>query len=170
MTWTPAPKPATGGTYRFGTEEVLRLRTERDGSTVIEGVEDLQADSVTRYDPPEPFLLNGVFPGETRQTRMLVKVFSRQDPKTVTHQGELQVTHDYLGAFRLSVPAGTFDSLVTKSIIKGTVGPATIEDVQYRFFAPQVGLIATIENRQVSALLVYHSHSATARVLSQAAR
>jgi hypothetical protein len=165
--WIPAPTNPSMGRYQFGHDEVLLLRTERDGSMTIEGVEDIQAQSITRYDPPEPFLLRGLSPGDSSQARMSVKVFSSQDPKEITHQGELQVAYEYLGAFRLSLPAGTFDALVTKSTFIGKVGPAKIQDIQYRFFAPHVGLVATIENRQVSALLVYQSNTSITKVLSQ---
>lgn len=165
--WVPPVTNPFMGRYQFGHEEVLLLRTERDGSMTIEGVEDIQAKSITRYDPPEPFLLTGLSPGDSRQTRMSVKVFSLQDPQEITHQGELQVAHEYLGAFRLSVPAGNFDTLVTKSTFSGKVGPAKIEDVQYRFFARHVGLVATIENRHVSALLLYQSSTSITKVLSQ---
>jgi len=165
--WKPAPANPTSGRYQFGHEEVILLRTQKDGSRVIEGVEDIQAESVTRYDPPEPFLIKGLAPGEHQQTRMSVKVFSSQDPKEVPHQGELQVTYEYLGAYRLSVPAGTFDTVLTKSTFSGKVGPAKVEDIQYRFFAQKAGLVATVENRQVSALLVYQSNKSIAKVLSQ---
>ena len=165
--WTPAKAKGLSGRYQFGQEEVILLRTDKKGSLVIEGVEDIQAESVTRYDPPEPFLLQGLAPGEHQQTRMSIKVFSAQDPKEVTHQGELHVTYEYLGACRLTVPAGSFDTAVTKSTFSGKVGPAKIEDIQYRFFAQKVGLVATIENRQVSALLVYQSNKSVAKVLGQ---
>lgn len=165
--WTPAKANGPSGRYQFGQEEVILLRTDKEGSLVIEGVEDTQAESVTRYDPPEPFLVKGLAPGEHQQTQMSVKVFSAQDPKEVTHQGELQVTYEYLGAYRLTVPAGSYDTAITKSTFSGKVGPAKIEDIQYRFFAQKVGLVATIENRQVSALLVYQSNKFIAKVLSQ---
>lgn len=170
VAWIPTPANPSMGRYQFGQEEVLLLGTETDGSRVIEGVEDMQAKSVTRYDPPEPFLLKGLSLGDSRQIRMSVKVFSSNGAKEITHKGELQVSHEYLGAYRLSVPAGTFDTLVTKSTFKGTIGPAKVEDIQYRFFARHQGLVATIENRQVSALLVYHSNTAITKVLSQSSR
>lgn len=165
--WSPAKAAGSSGRYQFGQEEVILLQTDKEGSLVIEGVEDIQAESVTRYEPPEPFLLKWMAPGEHQQTQMAVKVFSLQDPKEVTHQGELHVTYEYLGAYRLTVPAGSFDTFLTKSTFSGKVGPAKIEDIQYRFFAEKVGLVATIENRQVSALLVYQSNKSVAKVLGQ---
>jgi hypothetical protein len=157
--WTPTTANPISGRYQFGDEEVILLRTEEDNSLVIEGVEDIQAESVTRYDPPEPFLLKGLAPGEQRKANMFVKVLSSQDPK--------EVTFEYLGAYSLSVPAGTFDTVLTKSTFSGRVGPAKVEDTQYRFFAEKVGLVATIENRQVSALLIYQSNKSIAKMLSQ---
>jgi hypothetical protein len=164
--WTPT-NGSTNGRYQFGHEEVILLRTEKDGNLIIEGVEDIQAESVTRYDPPEPFLLKGLAPGEHQQTQMAIKVFSAQDPKEVTHQGELHVTYEYLGAYHLTVPPGSFDTAITKTTFSGKVGTAKIEDIKCRFFAQKVGLVATIENRQVSALLVYQSNKSVTKVLSR---
>ena len=153
--------------YRIGEEEVAFLRSQTDGSLVIDGVEDRQAESLTRYDPPEPFLIKGLAPGEQRQTRMSVKVFAANDPNHLTHEGNLVMTFRHLGTHRLTVPAGTFDVVVTKSTFSGRVGPAQLEDTQYRFFAPSVGLVASIENRQVSAFVVYQTDTMNAKVLAQ---
>ena len=143
------------------------LEVQNDGNLVLVGVEDIQAEALTHYDPPEPFLPRGLAPGDQRQVRMSVRVYAAGDADDMTHRGELTVTYHYLGAYRLVVPAGTFNAVLTKSTFSGNVGPAKLEDTQYRFFAPNAGLLATIENRHVSAFLIYHSDTLVAKVLAQ---
>jgi hypothetical protein len=57
------------------------------------------------------------------------------------------------------------DSTTIESDIE--VGPADVKDVQYVFYAPGVGKVAEIEALSVSALLIYHSHDKTAKVLTK---
>ena len=165
----PASKSSTrpGGWYQAGDEEKGFLEMQDDGSLVVTGVEDMQSESVTHYDPPEPFLPKGLAPGEHRVVRMSVRVHSARRSEEITHRGELTVNFQYLGAFRLTVPAGTFDAVLMKSTFSGHIGPAKLEDVQYRFFATNAGLLATIENRQVSAYLIYQSDTEMAKVLTR---
>ncbi len=44
--------------------------------------------------------------------------------------------------------------------------PASVDDTQYCFFAPDVGIVAGIEQLDVSALLIYNRHTKIARVLA----
>lgn len=165
----PGQAPRAGWRYRAGDEEMGFLVRQSDGSLAMTGIEDFKTASVTRYDPPEPFLPKGLAVGEERRVRMGVTVYSSDDPRTVDHRGELAVEYRYLGAHRLAVPAGVFDAAVMKSTFEGHVGPARLEDTQYRFFAPGVGLIASIEIRSVSAFLLYRSDMRVARVLVEPA-
>ena len=52
---------------------------------------------------------------------------------------------------------------------KGKVGPADVDDTQYRFFAEDVGMVASVDKLDVSALLVYHDHSMTGKLLAKPA-
>jgi hypothetical protein len=65
-------------------------------------------------------------------------------------------------------PAGTFDAALIKTDVKIKVGPADVEDTQYTFYAEGVGKVAEVEAQRVSAVLVYHSKSKTAKVLIKA--
>jgi hypothetical protein len=53
---------------------------------------------------------------------------------------------------------------------KGEVGPAKLEDTQYRLYARDTGLIAALEQRKVSAFKIYQSTNKTVRVLSKPGR
>ena len=156
-----------GGWYQAGNEEKGFLAKQDDGSLVITGVEDIASEAVTRYDPPEPFLPNGIAPGQQREVRISVRVNPVGRADEISHRGWLKVTLRYLGAFRLALPAGTFDAVVMKSTFSGRIGPASLEDVQYRFFAPGAGLLATIESRHISAFLIYQSDTKVAKVLAR---
>ena len=157
---------SAGWRFRLGDIEEIFLEGRTDGSFVLTGIRELKAGALTRYDPPEPLLYQGLAPGAERRLKMGIRVFDEDEPDEVVHQGELDVTYRYLGAYRLAVPAGNFDTVLMKSSFAGRVGPARLEDTQYRFFAPGVGLVATIEHRHVSALLFYHSNLAIARLLA----
>lgn len=49
---------------------------------------------------------------------------------------------------------------------RGGSGPASVDDAQYRLFSPDVGFVAEVEQRDVSALLFYNRHNKVARVLT----
>jgi hypothetical protein len=153
--------------YQVGEEEVGFLEVRPDGSFVLNGVHEIKDGAVTRYDPPEPVLLKGIAPGEERRQRMEVRVYDADEPNEITHQGLLSVVHRYVGAYRFTGPTGTHEAILMKSTFSGHVGPAQLEDTQYRFFAPKVGLLAAIEYRHVSALLLYRANLEIARVLAE---
>jgi hypothetical protein len=154
--------------YRFGDEEVGFLQMQPNGDLVLSGVEEIADRAVTRYDPPEPFLLQDLAPGEERETRMAVRVFAPDKPGEIQHRGALKVRFRHLGAYRVTVPAGAFDAVLMRSTFTGQVGPAKIEDSHYRFFAPGIGLLATAEHRDVSAYFLYRSVTKIGRVLAHA--
>jgi hypothetical protein len=110
-------------------------------------------------------MLNGLTPGEERNINLGVQVFALSDPSDLTHQGNLNVNYRYMGAYKVNVPAGSFDAVLIKWTFNGNVGPATVNDTQYRFFAPDAGIVAGIEQLDVSALFVYNRHNKVARVL-----
>jgi hypothetical protein len=154
-----------GWRFRVGEQEEIFLKALADGSFVLTGIRQLEARALTRYDPPEPLLFQGLEPGGERKVSMGIRVYDEDEPDEVIHQGRLDMTFRYLGAYRLAVPAGGYDTVLMKSTFKGRVGPAALEDTQYRFFAPGVGLVATIEHRRLSALIFYRSELKVARLL-----
>ena len=122
---------------------------------------------ITRYDPAEPGLLVGLAPGDSRSSSIAVAVSDLSNPQVVSHKGTLEVTYSYLGAYKVTTPAGTYDAALIKWTYQGKVGPAKVDDTQYRFFAENVGMVATVDKLDVSAFLVYQSHTKFGKVLAQ---
>ena len=67
----------------------------------------------------------------------------------------------------MTVPAGTYDAALVKCSYSGKIGPANIKDSQYRFLAPNVGMVAMVQIRSISALLIYNDHSKRGKLLAR---
>jgi hypothetical protein len=144
----------------------LSIDQADDASLTFLSNTDLAQSVITRYQPAEPGLLVGLAPGDSRSSTIAVKVADLNKPDVVSHQGTLEVTYDYVGAYKVTTPAGTYDAALIKWTYQGKVGPAKVDDTQYRFFAEDAGMIASIDKLDVSALLVYHDHSKFGKVLA----
>jgi len=59
-----------------------------------------------------------------------VNVYDLGDPKKVSHSGSLDVIYSYLGTYRVTVPAGSYDAALVKWSYSGKIGPANIKDSQ----------------------------------------
>ena len=105
--------------------------------------------------------------GDSKALTMKVNVYDLSDPKDVEHKGSLDVTLTYVGAYRVTVPAGTFDAALLKWDFKGKIGPASVEDIQARFVAPGIGMVAAAEKRDVAAFLIYNDNTKVGKVLVQ---
>lgn len=150
---------------RAGTHRVFYLTGKPNGDFVFNGMSDLDDGAITRYSPSEILMPQGLAPGEHRQARLDIKVFDLSNPDQQTHDGYLDMDYRYLGAYRIKVPAGTFDTVLIRWDFKGKIGPATVEDTQYRFFAADAGHVAVIEREDVTAMLVYNRHNKVSKVL-----
>ena len=157
-----------GTTWRYdaGGKFVYFLIGKANGDYVMTGVQDTEGGTITKYSPSEPFMLQGLTPGEERNVKLGIMVFDLSNPDEQTHEGTLDVNYRYIGAYKVKVPAGSFDAVLMKWTFKGKVGPASVDDTQYRFFAPDVGIVAGVEQLDVSALLIYNRHTKIARVLA----
>lgn len=166
--FTPLPQSRNSFNWKqeAGDEEVIFLKIDERGNLVATGIEDGKDVALTEYAPPEPYLLKGMHPGETRQMQMGVRVYDLKQPDELNHEGTLSVTHAYIGAYRLSLPAGAYDAILTKSTFSGNIGPASVRDTQYRFFAPQIGIVALVEERDVTAFVVYRTHDEVGKLLT----
>jgi hypothetical protein len=153
--------------YAVGSKEVVFIKQMTDGSLTFVTEEDYEQGVITRYEPPEPGLLTGLAPGDSRSSSVGVQVSDLSDPGEVSHTGTLAVTYSYLGAYKVTTPAGVYDAALIKWAYKGKVGPAKVDDTQYRFFAPKVGMVASVDKLEVSALFLYHSHSKFGKLLAQ---
>lgn len=160
-------KAGLTGRYANGPKDVLFLRKTDDGNISVVSEQDLNEGVISRFSPPEPIYVSDMKPGDSKKTKIDVEVYDLSHPDHLTHSGSLDVTYSHLGAYKVTVPAGTYDAALIKWDYKGKVGPASIEDLQYRFMAAGVGVVAMVEKKNISAMLVYHDHSKYGKVLME---
>ena len=138
---------------------------QQNGDIVLSATEDENNDVISIYDPPEPVLIQGMRPRESKKIRLDVAVYDLAQPTRKKYGGYLDLVYTYVGAFEVTVPAGTFTALLFSWKYDGKVGPASIQDDQYWFFAEGVGAIARIDKKDISAMLIYHDQAKVAEVL-----
>ena len=164
---TPVSGDKTGGQWRYQVSDRTVFVQQVPGKSLsVVSEEDSNQGVLTRYSPSEPLLIAGMNAGESKTLSTKVKVYDLSDPKD-EHKGSLEVTLTYVGAYRVTVPAGTFDAALLKWDFKGKIGAASIEDVQARFVAPDVGMVAAAEKRDVAAFLIYNVNTKVGKVLAQ---
>jgi len=129
---------------------------------------NLKHSVITRYTPEFAIMFDGMKPGETSQAETVIKIYALHDPTDLKYQGRLKVTHTYLGAFEITVPAGKYETVLIKSDYTGKVGPAHVVDGGYTFYARDVGIVASVERLHVTAFIFYDKHIKTPKVLIQA--
>jgi hypothetical protein len=154
--------------YAVGARSVQRIKQTDDGSLVFINQDDLDQGVISRYTPPEPGLLVGMAPGDSKSFSIGVKVSDLSSPQDVSHEGRLALTYSYLGAYRINTPAGSYDAALIKWAYNGKVGPASVDDTQYRFFADNVGMVASVDKLNVSAFLLYKKNTKFGKLLTQA--
>jgi hypothetical protein len=136
------------------------------GDLVMTAVTDTEEGLVIVTTPPNPFLLKGMQPGETRTLSQTVAVNYLDDPSSRDYSGTLTSTYTYVGTYRVTVPAGTYDAILLRLDYDGKIGPASTQDTAYYFFAPGVGLVAMISQEDVEAFWIIHIDTSTGKVLS----
>jgi hypothetical protein len=151
-----------------GSNDTAFIQAGPDGNIAILSEQDTDQGVITRFSPAEPILTNGMNPGDSQNVTIAVNVYDLSSPQEVSHTGSLNLEFTYIGAYQVTVPAGSYDAALLKWVYDGSVGPASVEDTQYRFIAKDVGIVASIEKKRVSALLLYHDNSNTGRVLETA--
>jgi hypothetical protein len=127
---------------------------------------DLEFDYRSDFEPPVHHAGNWK-PGDSTTMKSVIKVTKVGNPDDVKYHGHMKATVSYEGAYEITTPAGKFEAALVKAVYDIKVGPANVTDVQYLFYAPGVGKVAEIEALSVSALLIYHSHDKTAKVLTK---
>jgi hypothetical protein len=135
------------------------------GSVDIAAEQDLDHKVLSRFTPGEPLIIPGLKAGESKTSTLAVAVYDLSDLNKVSHSGSLDVTYTYVGTYRVKVPAGTYDAALIRWDYSGKVGPATIKDSQYRFLAPKAGMVAMIQIRSISAMLIYNDHTKRGKLL-----
>ncbi len=110
-------------------------------------------------------MLGGMKPGDISEVETSVKVYDLKDPTDLKYEGRLKVTHTYVGAYEVTVPAGKYETVLIRSSYKGKVGPAHVVDGGYVFYAEGVGIVSSLERMHVTAFLFYDKKTRTPKVL-----
>jgi hypothetical protein len=148
-----------------GAKDLAFIQRTDASDTAILSEQDTDQGVITRFSPAEPILINGMKPGDSKKLTIAVKVYDLSSPDEVSHTGSLNLTYRYVGAYKVTVPAGSYDAALLKWDYDGSVGPASVKDTQYRFVAKDVGIVASIDKKKISAVLFYHDNSNTGKVL-----
>jgi len=162
---TTDPLFAPGWRYSRDPIGALYMQASNDGGVVIRGEQDLDESVLSRFTPGEPLIIPGLKPGESRRVTTKVEVSDLSSPTKIEHKGTLDITYTYIGIYKVTVPAGTYDAVLIRWDYTGSVGPADIEQTDYRLIAPHAGLIAMIENRHISAMLIYNDKTKLGKLL-----
>lgn len=120
---------------------------------------------ITLFSPAEVFLPANLKPGTSVKRALQVKVHIPPDAKTPAYTGTLNQTVTYQGAYRIKLPAGTFDAILITYTYQGQVGPANVKDTIATFYAKGIGKVASIEHRDVTAFLIYNNDSVIGKAL-----
>jgi len=155
-TWRAALTPSQAGF----------IQPTADGHLMMPAVSDSDHDVLVITTPANPFLLKGMKPGETRTLSQKVSVNYLDDPSRKDYSGTLSGSYTYVGTYRLTVPAGTYEAVLMRLKYEGKVGPAHTEDTAYYFFAPQVGIVAMISQEDVEAFWIIHIDTTMGKVLA----
>jgi hypothetical protein len=162
----PKSESASGLQYVIGQDSRRIFEKAADGSLATVREYDLEKKVVSRFLPGEPLLIQGLQPGESRQLNVKVEVADISSPTKVDYSGNLDITYSYLGRHHVTVPGGTFDADLIKWTYAGKIGPAKIKTAQYRFLAENAGMVAMIEWRKITALLIYNDSSRHGKLLA----
>lgn len=149
---------------RAGKSDIIVLRYDKHGNIVfVHHAEPGEGDAI--YSPSPPLLKKGMKPGSTDHGDFAVTIRSTEDPKKIKHTGNLHLKLSYLGMFELNLPFGKHNAVLIKSAYKGKIGPAKVDDTQYRFFVENVGMVAMVERKDISAFVVYSEHVKVGKLL-----
>jgi hypothetical protein len=155
LAWRAALSPSQSGF----------IRQTLEGDLIMPAVSDSDHDIIVVTTPPNPFLLKGMKPGETRTFAQTVAVNYLDDPTRRDYSGAMTGSYTYVGTYQLTVPAGSYQAILMRLSYEGKVGPAHTQDTAYYFFAPQVGTVALISQEDVEAFWIIHIDTRMGKVL-----
>ena len=141
------------------------IRQTSSGDLLMPAVSDSGEGVIVVTTPPNPFLLNGLQPGDSRTAAQTVAVNYLDDPARQDYSGTLSATYTYVGTYQVTVPAGSYQAILARLRCEGKVGPAHTDDTAYYLFAPQVGVVAMVNQEDVEAFWIIHLDSKSGKVL-----
>ena len=164
-------RPGGNDAWRFELAPSMAayLNAAAEGDVVMPAVSDSGEGVIVVTTPPNPFVTNGMEPGESRKFSQKVSVNYLDDPTDQRYTGTLEGSYTYIGTYEVTVPAGTFPAVLMRLRYAGKIGPAHTEDTAYYFFAPGTGVVAMISQEDVEAFWVIHIDTSSGKVLASPA-
>ena len=160
-------RPGGNEAWRFELSPSLAAFINQAGADLtMPAVSDSGEGVIVVTTPANPFLVDGMKPGETREFSQQVSVNYLDDPSDQRYAGHLAGTYTYVGTYEVNVPAGTFPAALLRLKYTGKVGPADTQDTAYYFFAPKVGVVAMISQEDVEAFWIIHIDTSSGKVLA----
>jgi hypothetical protein len=160
------PSGKLGWRFEFSPSLAGFIRQNGEGDLEMPSVSDLREGVVVITKPALPFMVKGMKPGESRSFTHQVRVDALDDDALDWHySGVLHGTNTYMGTYRVTVPAGTYNAVLMRIKCDGKVGPANTHDVAYYVFAPGEGLVAMISQENATAFWIIHIDSSAGRVM-----
>jgi hypothetical protein len=161
-------RPGGSEAWRFelGPSLATFLSLDAGGSLSMPSVTDTDEGVIIISTPANPFVLQGMKPGESRSYSQKVSVNYLDDPSRVDYSGALDGTYTYVGTYQVTVPAGTFPAILVRLECSGKVGPAHTQDTAYYFLSPKIGVVAMISQEDVEAFWIIHIDTKSGKVLA----
>jgi len=152
--------------FQFSPSLAGFIKETEQGDLIIPAVGDMAEGVVVITTPPNPFMLKGMKPGESRSYTQQVVVNALDDPADQEYSGLLNGTYTYLGTYEVKVPAGSYAAVLLRLKCEGKVGPAQTNDTAYYFFAPGKGVVAMISQEDATAFWIIHIDTTSGKVLT----
>lgn len=161
-------RPSGPPAWRFQMSPSLAgfLNQTPEGHLMMPAVTDHDEGVVIVTTPPNPFVVKGMKPGETRTSSQTVSVNYLDEPTKQDYSGTLTGKFTYVGAYEVTVPAGTFEAVLFRAYCEGKIGPAHTQDTAYYIFAPKVGLVAMVMQEDAEAFWIIHIDTTIGKVLA----
>lgn len=163
---TRRPDGATAWRFNFAPSLAGFIRLTAAGDLIMPAVSDVDEGVIVVTTPPNPFVLTGMNPGQSRSFRQKVTVNYLDDPTKRDWGGKLNATYTYVGTYGVTVPAGAFNAILIRFAYRGKVGPADVVYTAWYFFTRDVGLIAMVNLEDVSAFWIYRNDTTIGKVLA----
>jgi len=163
-----ARRPSGKQGWRFQVSPSISgfIRQTEAGDLLMPAVVDGGEGVVIVTTPPNPFVIKGMKPGESRSFTQHVAVNYLDDPSDTDYSGSLSGSFTYVGTYLVNVPAGSYPAVCFRLAVDGKVGPARTQDTAYYFFAPKIGVVAMITQEDATAFWLIHIDSSSGKVLT----
>jgi hypothetical protein len=160
-------RPGGSPAWRFQMSPTLSAFLDQtdDGDLLMPAISDFDEGVVVVTTPPNAFVLKGMQPGDSRSFAQTVAVDYLDRPDKQDWGGTLTGTFTYVGAYEVTVPAGTFETVLLRTRCAGKIGPAHTEDTAYYFLARGVGVVAMVTQEDAEAFWVVNIDTTIGKTL-----